>query len=64
MASRKRPEPAQDDRFNPEVKLMLPVRLAIEGKAVEARGLSPRGGARFWAGHRQLSQPSRPHSRA
>lgn len=31
MASRKRPEPAQDDLFNPEVELLLPARLAIKG---------------------------------
>lgn len=34
MASRKRHEPAQDDLFNPEVELMLPTRLAIEGKVL------------------------------
>ncbi len=34
MASRKRTEPVQDDLFNPEVELLLPARLAIEGKAL------------------------------
>ncbi|XHC09213.1 DEAD/DEAH box helicase family protein [Labrenzia sp. ac12] len=34
MASRKRTEPAQDDLFNPEVELLLPARLAIEGKVL------------------------------
>ena len=34
MASRKRPEPAQDDLFNPEVELLQPARLAIEGKVL------------------------------
>lgn len=32
MASRERSELAQDDLFNPEVELLLPARLAIEGK--------------------------------
>jgi len=35
MASRKRPAgPSQDDLFNPEVELLLPTRLAIDGKVL------------------------------